>query len=308
MNGFQPALPVWGATRRTPSTTAPHENFNPRSPCGERQQIEAVIAVVQAISIRAPRVGSDRYPTITDTIGTNFNPRSPCGERPAPYVRAFTSNKFQSALPVWGATATLSVDNTGIQFQSALPVWGATTPFPVPWRTLGDFNPRSPCGERPARASACRCGPWNFNPRSPCGERRALLDAAVQFQRISIRAPRVGSDRRMPGLPTPPNYFNPRSPCGERPPVANVWASTLRFQSALPVWGATPSQLGITAAAGISIRAPRVGSDARRWRTCGHPRSDFNPRSPCGERRLQSRLKIAAVDISIRAPRVGSDR
>ena len=59
---------------------------------------------VNAISIHAPRVGSD----------------SKC--------RGFPSKHpgFQSTLPVWGATAASYLDDEAILFQSTLPVWGAT--------------------------------------------------------------------------------------------------------------------------------------------------------------------------------------
>ncbi|EDN01979.1 hypothetical protein BACCAP_00012 [Pseudoflavonifractor capillosus ATCC 29799] len=56
----------------------------------------------------------------------------------------------------------------------------------------------------------------------------------------------------------------------------------------------------------ISIHAPRVGSD---WRTCACPptRTNFNPRSPCGERPVRHRNHRLRHPISIHAPRVGSD-
>ena len=61
------------------------------------------------------------------------------------------------------------------------------------------FNPRSPCGERPASPGHAR-RPWSrFNPRSPCGERRPRQEAF---------------DRSF--------GFNPRSPCGERRDVLIV--------------------------------------------------------------------------------------
>ena len=124
---------------------------------------------------------------------------------------------------------------------------------------------------------------------------------------ISIHAPRTGSD------PTPAMsswkaaYFNPRSPHGER---------LLRVVQKLNVLR-------------ISIRAPRTGSDniadqvdgssvpfqstlpARgattgRWAAESAP-SDFNPRSPHGERRCYNYSADAAINISIHAPRTGSD-
>ena len=122
-------------------------NFNPHSPCGERQLGSYGNWITNCISIHTPHAGSDRYQTniggydcisihtphagsdhqiFKIIIGNkNFNPHSPCGERPY-------------------------------------------------FRELGlvdvNFNPHSPCGERPATAfvfSSRR----NFNPHSPCGER-----------------------------------------------------------------------------------------------------------------------------------------
>ena len=56
----------------------------------------------------------------------------------------------------------------------------------------------------------------------------------------------------------------------------------------------------------ISIHAPRAGSDAADGlRFCKN--SDFNPRSPCGERLTGDDIAAAAQRISIHAPRAGSD-
>ena len=171
------------------------QNFNPRSPCGERLAVGTKQDPPGLISIHAPRVGSDasafagttttaRFQSTLPVWGAtcaagqsldhkgDFNPRSPCGERRTFANGALTPTEFQSTLPVWGATAE-----------------------PRPW-VLGirDFNPRSPCGERPQAQGAETRRAENFNPRSPCGERRSLLPLSVLLGGISIHAPRVGSD------------------------------------------------------------------------------------------------------------------
>ena len=51
---------------------------------------------------------------------------------------------------------------------------------------------------------------------------------------------------------------------------------------------------------------PRVGSD-RADGYASSKRLDFNPRSPCGERRCRKRSAVLQRQISIHAPRVGSD-
>ena len=87
------------------------------------------------------------------------------------------------------------------------------------------------------------------------------IDRAI----ISIHAPRVGSDGA----------------------TGYVAGFTPEFQSTLPVWGATLKVQYQQQMQDISIHAPRVGSDGRepgRKRRQQH----FNPRSPCGERRLNA--------------------
>ena len=102
-------------------------DFNPRSPCGERQNefkgqasnleisIHAprvgsdawdmdLLAEELGISIHAPRVGSDLPPAGKRWGKNHFNPRSPCGERLAYSYAPNSFLGFQSTLPVWGAT------------------------------------------------------------------------------------------------------------------------------------------------------------------------------------------------------------
>ena len=170
---------------------------------------------------------------------------------------------------------------------------------------IGDFNPRSPCGERrehhmktelliqfqptlPVRGatSTSRWGatPWSyFNPRSPCGERP-----------LHHRQRMDHSD------------FNPRSPCGERQVTVGTVLKLKEFQPTLPVRGATGLPLRDKLLVRISTHAPRAGSDrgVRGWRLII---GDFNPRSPCGERRGGGGGLLHPGAISTHAPRAGSD-
>ena len=115
----------------------------------------------------------------------------------------------------------------------------------------------------------------SFNPRSPCGERRCWAEFCG------------------PGW-----SFNPRSPCGERLVRNRYSFSDFIFQSTLPVWGATCLEDHPIDRERISIHAPRVGSDhlSQQPRT---GRSNFNPRSPCGERQ-QRCTNTASVCCAIR--------
>ena len=187
----------------------------------------------------------------------DFNPRSPCGERPKRAGLSWDGARFQSPLPVWGATPLPRPGGKAARFQSPLPVWGATGLPKSTLSRLADFNPRSPCGERLRRAlsltQAC-----DFNPRSPC-------DGSTEEWRItmaiSIPAPRVGSDPARAICLSSAPYFNPRSPCGERPYFLSYIINNAIFQSPLPVWGATQRCKSVETLGRISIHAPRVGSD-----------------------------------------------
>ena len=218
---FQSTLPVWGATSVHTAVYDSLRNFNPRSPCGERQAV-----------YRERKI-----------ILKNFNPRSPCGERHQKYILNKSSNTFQSTLPVWGATcglmtigfclrpfqstlpvwgATLSTSHqtATLQFQSTLPVWGATAALPLAHVHALYFNPRSPCGERPAIVTHCFQGRCVFQSTLPVWGATDAFPGIDFLQSISIHAPRVGSDFDK-------KYYSACNP---------------KFQSTLPVWGATKKQ------------------------------------------------------------------
>ena len=123
--------------------------FYPRSPCGERQPIQANILKLY------------RY----------FYPRSPCGERlialfDFPVVPAISIHALLAESDTRGEhhassqqefLSTLSLRRaTVLELQCILGGWY--------------FYPRSPCGERPV-PSGGHINKTDFYPRSPCGER-----------------------------------------------------------------------------------------------------------------------------------------
>ncbi len=146
-----------------------------------------------------------------------------------------------------------------------------------------DFNPRAPCGARPARPARIGCRNVYFNPRAPCGARLVEAGGRTCYLSISIHAPRVGRDADRGNHKEVGRNFNPRAPCGARPCFFLAVRQAAQFQSTRPVWGATPT----TDAGGpchvISIHAPRVGRD-QVHHDLSAVRQDFNPRAPCGAR------------------------
>ena len=123
-------------------------------------------------------------------------------------------------------------------FQSTPPVRGATV-FPAAGaRASIDFNPHSPCGERP--------DPPQQSPRC---------------QSFQSTLPVRGATRLKGGARRSNINFNPHSPCGERLPALYTHHLPPIFQSTLPVRGATLSRFSWLSPNEISIHAPRAGSD-----------------------------------------------
>ena len=125
----------------------------------------------------------------------------------------------------------------------------------------------------------------DFNPRSPQGERPKDRRVFGRTAKISIHAPRRGSD-----IETLNHIFR-----------------NCPFQSTLPAGGATEEVRLELFFCDISIHAPRRGSDALAHAILKPPLKYFNPRSPQGERRVIGGVTRASYDISIHAPRRGSD-
>ena len=228
--------PLAGSDRSRRTCANVPSYFNPHSPCGERRfgrRLQVLNKIFQStlplrgatagtagaathrlISIHTPLAGSDQRLQSFGELGWNFNPHSPCGERPTPRDNLAAVHKFQSTLPLRGATeylrACYEIDPISIhtplagsdhhrrethqnqQISIHTPLAGSDCPDDVPCGQP-DISIHTPLAgsdycsvPRPSRRS-------NFNPHSPGGERLCRP-----------RPPRVRQN------------FNPHSPCGER--------------------------------------------------------------------------------------------
>ena len=161
------------------------------------------------------------------------------------------------------------------------------------------FNPRSPHGER-QQLKAVNNRDGYFNPRSPHGERHdacILPDSCFRFQstlpargatetllnctetaKISIHAPRTGSDCDVH------EFFGVA--------VISIHA---------PRTGSDQILRAVLGAVLISIHAPRTGSDIPPSIVLP-PFSNFNPRSPHGERRCTRSFTFARPNFNPRSP------
>ena len=169
----------------------------------------------------------------------------------------------------------------------------------------------------------------NFNPRSPYGERRELAAFNADLQKISIHAPRTGSDATsrsvfslsaefqstlpVRGATRGANllvlkiiYFNPRSPYGERPGCGRAVTKPVLISIHAPRTGSDLHADNLGGVDGISIHAPRTGSD-NSLAKLEYVYASFQSTLPVRGATSGPLGAAAATNISIHAPRTGSD-
>ena len=106
------------------------------------------------------------------------------------------------------------------------------------WR---NFNPRSPWGER-LDSTISRSDMMRFQSTLPVGgATRPVYDRLLHNRKISIHAPRGGSDGGSRANSATPRAFQSTLPVGGATITSSIVAAlTSLFQSTLPVGGATP--------------------------------------------------------------------
>ncbi len=305
-------------------------HFYPRSPCGERQAKKYSGLSFARISIHALLAESDIGLTYDGLIAsaflstlslrratenqppcarptTYFYPRSPCGERRSSVKWQFMRYIFLSTLSLRRATLAYSrlfvwiaisihallaeSDPKGSvhdfkleEFLSTLSLRRATVSKRATPARHHYFYPRSPCGERLIEFREL-LHPSYFYPRSPCGERRDPGANSRKGQQISIHALLAESDLGNAAVELPTWKF--LSTLSLRRATINrdiAHRKRQKFLSTLSLRRATNPVFAVTSEV-----------------------SDFYPRSPCGERRAESRQKARRNSISIHALLAESD-
>ena len=195
-NTFQSTLPARGATSASTAGDGHTSRFQSTLPARGATGTISTGGKVVAISIHAPRTGSDLHvqavtgagrlsfqstlPARGATFYQNsmpdnsfyFNPRSPHGER-----------LLHEAPRAHQWSISIHAPRTGSDGKG-----------PKKDQKNLDFNPRSPHGERRHLRRVWAYRDQHFNPRSPHGERRIYTHDDGTIVVISIHAPRTGSD------------------------------------------------------------------------------------------------------------------
>ena len=191
------------------------QDFNPRSPHGERQGIPRITRIPALISIHAPRTGSDENRMRECGQAPDFNPRSPHGERPDTQSDKRRGKNFNPRSPHGERRKLVKRGCFRFDFNPRSPHGERRQPSVRPSARPADFNPRSPHGERLHNAIYRRSGA-NFNPRSPHGERRSGRGDAERKANFNPRSPHGERRDWQDDHQGKQSHFNPRSPHGER--------------------------------------------------------------------------------------------
>ncbi len=139
----------------------------------------------RAISIHAPRTGSDGKPSRTARIFASFQSTLPArGATRSPTPRGRLPPRFQSTLPARGATSRRTTPRAKRTFQSTLPARGATI-NPATMNGSQGISIHAPRTGSDRNAEGFEWGVSYFNPRSPHGERlmnfaRRVAEATFQ--------------------------------------------------------------------------------------------------------------------------------
>ena len=102
------------------------KNFNPHSPCGERQYAYRHPSVKVEISIHTPLAGSDEAGAAVLVKADVISIHTPLAGSDSLLCGRYQYNKFQSTLPLRGATTSTPKFTLRVIFQSTLPLRGAT--------------------------------------------------------------------------------------------------------------------------------------------------------------------------------------
>ena len=185
-------------------------------------------------------------------------------------------------------------------FQPTRPLRGATNTR-SPATSVRDFNPRAPCGARPL-------GPKEkaliilISTHAPLAGRDSRFSERTIQHYISTHAPLAGRDAGTAQECRELAVFQPTRPLrGATGTIFYIFPQVSGFQPTRPLRGATAGLMHRLSAFDISTHAPLAGRDDI-YGTCHGRSRNFNPRAPCGARRLECSTPISSINFNPRAP------
>ncbi len=97
--GFQSTTPVRGSTDFFLAVCYNHKDFNPRPPCGDRQEHYNSWGFLQIFQSTTPVRGSTMKVYHPQMQRLHFNPRPPCGDRQQKFIKLTAQPTAKAAIP-----------------------------------------------------------------------------------------------------------------------------------------------------------------------------------------------------------------
>ena len=171
----------------------PPHHFNPRPPCGRRQDQPFSILPAVEFQPTSPVLETTQPQTPTLLPCWNFNPRPPCGRRL--FLR--TSNpclaNFNPRPPCGRRLCFCVLVQPRQGISTHVPRAGDDLLCPDLLVDFPNFNPRPPCGRRLVLFPFVQQN-IQFQPTSPVRETTTITAAPHTGQAISTHVPRAGDD------------------------------------------------------------------------------------------------------------------
>ena len=203
INSFSPPRIVIDTNSPAHAESSPHVRRT--LDINRESDIHAVAGTLQTpISIHALRKESDPGTLRLTKRSKNFNPHSPCGERRHQHLQRARTQDFNPHSPCGERRGLQDAFGFvhGISIHTPLAGSDETRMGVQQSRNISIHTPLAGSD----RKSCHRLLKWmNFNPHSPCGERPAIHVITQIFLVISIHTPLAGSDRGT--APTPADQF-----------------------------------------------------------------------------------------------------
>ena len=170
--GISIHTPLAGSDSQTESKVAELEPFQSTLPLRGATDYVNACAGVGGISIHTPLAGSDRDETVQAEIIyiSIHTPLAGSDRHRQPNHRK--TKRFQSTLPLRGATGRLGEHHRDALISIHTPLAGSDFSFHL-LQCLVDISIHTPLAGSDLIRPRCREGGTDFNPHSPCGERQS---------------------------------------------------------------------------------------------------------------------------------------
>ena len=217
---FQPTLPARGATVYDRAMCALLEDFNPRSPHGERRDAGTKRGTSRQFQPTLPARGATRIEAKDEKIAAQFQPTLPARGATSPHRGVGSRHAISTHAPRTGSDRR----------------WGNDNYFFI---IISTHAPRT--GSDMYRSNL-RAIPIYFNPRSPHGERPLRTYPVDVRGTISTHAPRTGSDALEKIGTRPAESFQPTLPARGATGNALIGNCVTHISTHAPRTGSDPTR------------------------------------------------------------------